>query len=91
MRKYTPYIILFLVILTGGATYFKDQSYDHLKTLQSDLLNEKQEFERLDQEVKNLKKLVYDLNHNPAIIEQYARDHFALAKPDEQIIFLEER
>ncbi len=89
MKNYSPYIILFFVIIISGVTYFHDQSYQHLKTLQTDLLSEKQEFDRLNQEVKDLKKLVYDLNSNPVIIEQYARDNYALARPDEQIVFFE--
>ena len=80
-----------LVVLTSGAFYLNDQSYDHLQVLKKDLLSEKQEYEKLSQEVKELKQLVYDLNHDPVVIEKYARDQYGLARPDEKIIFLDSK
>lgn len=90
MRKYLPLLFLACAVITALVSFLGDNSYSKLQALRNGLLVQREENQKLESYVNDLKREVQGLNQDPRVLEKAARNELGLARPNETIFLFEE-
>ena len=90
MKKISSYSLAFLCFGLAIVMFISDQGSSRLAQQKGELLAEEVSNQHLRQDIRGLKRDVYDLYHSPLVMEKYARELYAYSQPEEKVVFFED-